>query len=125
MNKSQIALEISQDIYAIGGDLEKATHQLQNFEISTKQYANTLYVMACEVIYLKQVIQVLKENGYKFQNYEKELTILNSVTDAIDNNFKLSNMHELSDEEMQPLVILTRKYAKVVPVDEFDEELEY
>lgn len=125
MNKSQIALEISQDIYAIGGDLEKATYQLQNFEISTTQYANSLYVMACEAIYLKQVIQVLRENGYQFRNYEKEMTILNTVTNTIDDNFKLSNMHELSDEEMMPFVRLTQKYNKVVPVDEFDEELEY
>ena len=125
MNKSQIALEISQDIYALGGDLEKATYQLQNFKISTTQYANSLYVMACEAIYLKQVIQVLRENGYQFRNYEKEMTILNTITNTIDDNFKLSNIHELSDKEMNPFVKLTKKYNKVVPVDEFDEELEY
>ena len=125
MNKSQIALEISQDIYAIGGDLEKATHQLHNFEISSTQYANSLYVMACEAIYLKQVIQVMRESGYQFRNYEKELTILNTVTNTIDDNFKLSNMNELSVEELKPFLDLTKKYEEIVPVDDLEDELEY
>lgn len=125
MNKSQIALEISQDIYAIGGDLEKASHQLQNFEISTTQYANSLYVMACEALYLKQVIQAMREKGYQFKSYEKELTILNNVTNTIDDNFKITNMHELSVEELKPFLKLTKKYEEVVPVDDLEEELQY
>ena len=49
MNKtSDIAFEVTQDIYALGGEIDKLHEEYGNRHISEQVYFKKLYVFACE-----------------------------------------------------------------------------
>ena len=126
---SKDAFNISQDIYNIAGDLEKLNHRFKNFEITPDVYANNLYFISCKTSYLKEVIEIIKQHGYKFSNYEKELTLLDSIIENVDENFKISNMSNLSEDDLKfNFLDFTEKYNHIVPLedeDDYDDDLNY
>ena len=120
-NFTKDAFNISQDIYNISGDLERLNDSYKNFEISPEVYANSLYVIACKISYLKGVIETIKQHGYKFSNYEKELTLLASITENVDENFKISNMGDFEEDDLLDFVDLSDKYSHILPLEDEDE----
>ena len=68
----------------------------------------------------------MKQQGYKFSNYEKELILLDSISDRIDESFKISNMGDFSEEYLEELLDLSYKYDHILPLEDEDEdEYEY
>ena len=125
MNRtSNIALAISQDIYEIFCDVDLADNQLHNFEITPQNYSKRLYIAACKVTYLEQVIEVVKQKGYKFANYTKEMTLIDSIKSIIDENLDMPNVETVTELDLQSLKTLTKKYQKLVPVDYLEDDLE-
>ena len=97
MNKiSNLALEISQDIYAISSEVDTANHDMHNFKITPCDYSNKLYIAACKAFYMKQVIEVVRNHGYKFRNYEKEMELLNSIINIVYEDLNVSVLTSLA-----------------------------
>lgn len=115
---SKDAFNLTQDIYSIGGDLEKLEADFNEFKITPEAYANNLYIFACKISYLKGVIDAMRQQGYMFSNYEKELTLLDSISDHVDNRFKISNMGDFEEEDLASLLELADKYEHILPLDE-------
>ncbi len=130
MNKfSKDAFNISQDIYNIASELERLNTRLNNFEIKPEVYTDNLYFIICKTVYLEEVIAAMKQKGYKFRNYEKEMMILNSITENLNSNFEIANMSNLNNEKlMKGFLDFTKKYNHLMPLedeDEFDDDLNY
>ena len=121
MNKTIIASNIAGDIYTFYNKYEKYKHKFENQEISASKFANTQYVMIPKLYYLSEVINKLKELGYKFANYEKEVCILNDLIASVKLTLDNSQLTELSAIEQFSLATYLTKYKKVVPV--LDEDL--
>jgi len=125
MNKiSNIAFELSQDIYAISSDIDLAENQLHNFEITPEVYAKRLYVAACKIAYLQEVVDVVKKTGYKFANYVKEIEIINSINEIIQENLDMSSVGSLTVTDLRGVTLLTRKYQKIVPIVDMEDDLD-
>ena len=125
MNKiSNIAFELSQDIYAISSDIDLAENQLHNFEITPEVYAKRLYVAACKVAYLQEVINAVKQTGYKFANYVKEMEIINSINEIVEENLDMTSVGTLTMPDLRGVTLLTRKYQKMVPIIDMEDDLE-
>ena len=123
MNKmTNVAYELAQDIYAVAGDVEKLHNNYDNHHISEQVYYKKLYVHSCEASCLDHIVNVVKDHGYKFVRYAKELELLQLVLDDIAQNLNLQNMNSLNMLDMKRLVQLTRKYEEYVPCDDIEEE---
>ena len=129
MNKlSKSAFNISQDIYDIAGEVEKLTNALNNFEINENVYANNLYIISCKIAYLSGIIDAMRKMGYKFSKYEKELTLLDSISETVNENFKISKVSGLTEKDMDVMKDLLIKYDDIAPFedeDELDDDLNY
>lgn len=121
MNKSKIAANIVGDIYTFHNKYEKYKHKFENGEISATKFANAQYVIMAKAIYLSEVVDQLKELGYQFTRYEKEVCILNDLIASIKSTLDDSQLTELSAIEQFSLATYLTKYKKVVPV--LDEDL--
>ena len=63
----------------------------------------------------------MKEIGYKFARYEKELSILIDLQDSIENTFVQYDLEDLSMPEHFALVTFLTKYEKVLDINELEE----
>ena len=124
MNKtSKFAFEIAQDIYALGGDIDKLNEEYDNHHISQQVYFKNLYIHACEATFLDYVVNVMKNQGYKFARYEKELLLLQSILNDINSTLNLEDINSLNKLDMQRLVQFTKKYKDYVSGDDFQDDL--
>lgn len=121
MNKSKMAKEIVKDIYTFNTKYEKAKSKFTNGKLSETQYANSLYVLLSEVTYLQKVINKLQEMGYKFAKHEKEICVLEDISEQIANSIDNSKLNELSVYESFSLVTYLTKYEQVLQVIEYEE----
>ena len=123
MNKtSNVAFEIAQDIYNLSGDVDKLFEQFGNHQISAQVFYKKLYVFACEANFIEGVIKSVKSEGYKFARYEKELELLKATISEITDSLEIINVNSLENSDIKHLAILTKKYEKLVSVDEISEE---
>ena len=124
MNKtSDIVFNIAQDIYNLCGDVDKLFEQYDNHQISQQIYFKKLYVYACEANLLDGVVDCIKSEGYKFMRYEKEVELLKSTIQDIENNLEIINVNSLKNSDVKHLSYLANKYKKYVDVDDISEEL--
>ena len=124
MNKtSNVAFELAQDIYTLGGDVAKLFDQYDTNNIGVGVFNKKLYVYACEASYLQEVVRVVKNSGYKFMRYEKEINLLDTISEDIYDNLDVANMDELSEIDMNDLTKLATKYDEYVPIDDISDEL--
>lgn len=121
MNKSKIAYEIINDIYTINSKYEKAKTKFETNKINESKFARVQYILLTKLTYLEGVITNLKENGYKFARYEKELNVLTDLIDSIEQTFKTEDLEELSMAENFNLITYLTKYEKVLEIEEFEE----
>ena len=70
-NFTKDAFNLSQDIYNVGGDLEKLEADFNNFKITPEIYANNLYVFACKVSYLRALLQQWNNKAISSQTMRK------------------------------------------------------
>ena len=125
MNRtSNFAFTISQDIYDVFCDIDMADNQLHNFEITPGNYNKRLYIAACKVSYLEEVIGAVREKGYKFANYTKEMAMIESIKTILDENLDMQKVETTTIADFNGLRALTTKYQKLVPVDNLDDEIE-
>ena len=124
MNKtSNIAYEIAQDIYNIGGNVAKLFDQHDTNQIGVGVFNKKLYLYACQASYLQEVIRAVKNSGYKFMRYEKEIDLLDNICEDINDNLDPANMEEVSEIDMTDLINIAQKYDEYVPMDDLTEEL--
>lgn len=123
MNKSKLALNIVEDIYTFNEKYHKLTNKFNTKNITNSEYANALYILLCKTSYLENVILNLKECGYKFVKYEKEMCILEDLIENISSNMENSQLSELSIREQFSLVTYLSKYEKLTKIfeDEFED----
>ncbi len=119
---SDVAFEVTQDIYALAGAVDKLNERYDNRHISEQVYYKKLYVKACEVACLETVVETLKDKGYKFAKYAKELSILSAISEEINSNLDLKNMNSVNFLDMKNLMHLMKKYKSILPADNFEEE---
>ena len=119
---SDVAFEIAQDIYKLCGKVDSLFEQYGNHQIGANVFYKKLYICACEASYLEGVISEVKNEGYKFVRYQKELNILNLTIEAINNSLKIINVESLENCDIKSLMQLTEKYKKYVCVDDISEE---
>lgn len=126
MNKtSNVAFEIAQDIYTLSANVDTLFDQYEKFEITDQTYFKKLYVYACEANFIEGIVHAVKNEGYKFARYEKEVELLNSIIEDISNNFEIINVNSLQKVDFENLSYLVNKYKKYVPVEEISEEFEF
>ena len=123
MNTSKIASNIIGDIYTFHNKYEKAKNKFENQEISENKFANAQYVILCKLTYLTEVINSLKENGYMFARYEKELCILTDLKSSINETLDQHKLSELTIVEQVSLTTYLTKYSNVLSIEEDVEEL--
>lgn len=118
MNKSKIASNIVGDIYTFHDKYEKSKHKFENGEISATKFANAQYVIMAKAIYLSEVIDQLKELGYQFTRYEKEVCFLADLIESMGTTLNQTQLSELSAIEQFSLVTYLTKYKNIVSVSD-------
>ena len=123
MNTSKIAANIIEDIYTFNEKYEKTKNKFYCKKINETEYANSLFIMLCKCNYLLEVCNKLKEMGYKFTRYEKELCVLKDLIDNIGENLENINLEQLSMKDQFSLTTYLTKYEKILNVfeDVFEE----
>ena len=122
MTNSNIILEITQDIYSIGGEFSNLTDQFLSMEVDKQTYDKQCYIIACKVKYLQGVVNVVKSKGYKFKRYEKEIELLNVLADEISNCVDVKNINTITEDDMINVSSLNNKYKKLVNIEDVTEE---
>jgi len=124
MNISKIALQITDDIYTFYNKYEKLKTKFNEKSITKGKFTNAQYVIMCKLAYLKDVIEEVKNRGYKFAKYEKEMCILYGLCDNIIDSFDIKELTNLSIRESFSLCTYLTKYENVLDAsEEFYEEL--
>ena len=124
MNKSNIAYQVVEDIYTFNKKYLNAKIKFKENKINKNQFSNAQYVILCKLAYLSEVVELLKEKGYKFAKYEKELCVLTDLVDRITDTFNLNDLTDLSTQESFSIAEYLTKYEEVVNViDEFYDDL--
>ncbi len=122
MTNSNTILEITQDIYAIGGEFSNLTDQFLSMEVNKQNYDKQCYIIACKINYLQSIVNIVKSKGYKFMRYEKEIELLNILADEVSNIVDLKNVNILTEDDMESVNNLIYKYKNLVNIDEIMNE---
>lgn len=122
MNKSKVATEIIEDIYTFNEKYEKAKNKFKNGIITEAKYATVLHILLIKSTYLLGVVDELKNLGYKFMRYEKEVCVLEDLIEQISDNLDNSKIDEITISEKFSLVTYLTKYEKVIDVFKYEYE---
>ena len=122
-NTTNSAFEIAQDIYNLSGNTDRLFEEYANHQISEQVYYKKLYVLACEANFLDGVVNAIKNEGYKFAKYEKEIELLQTTIEEICNNLEMIKVNSLNNADIKNLTRLINKYKDYVSVDDISEEL--
>lgn len=120
MKISNAAFEVTQDIYNLGGKIDKLHEKYDNRHISEQVYYKKLYVYACEATCLQQVVDKIKSKGYRFAKYEKAILLLESIHEDISDNLKIAEMNSVNFLDLKNYVILTHKYKDFVETEDIN-----
>ena len=123
MNKtSDIVFEIAQDIYKLGGEVDKLHEQYDNRHISEQVYYKKLYAYQCAFARLNQVVDKLNSKGYKFAKYKKEILILEFFQEDIADNLNYKQMNSTNFSDLKTIyAFYTRKYSDHVDKADIEE----
>jgi len=125
MNKSKLALQITEDIYTFNSENEILKYNYHEHKIDKYQFATSQYLILCKIAYLIDVIKTLQRMGYKFAKYEKELHVLKGLKKEMIATFNKDNITEISIHEKFSLSSYLTKYDEVLSIlDEIYEELQ-
>lgn len=123
MKKSNIILELTQDIYNIGGEFSNLSDDFLSMNINKSTYDKQCYIIACKVAYLQGVVNTIKSQGYKFTRYEKEIELLNILEEELSNHINLKDIEILTETDMITLSELTTKYKNIADISDISEEV--
>lgn len=125
MNKtSNYAFQIAQDIYQIASKVDELFEQYDNHQIGVGVFTKKIFTCVCEAHYLEEVVKAMKNNGYKFAKYEKELLLLESLSTQIPEHLNLESIENTTEFDTKALTKLTEKYKDVVSVEDITAEIE-
>lgn len=122
MTKSNLIFELTQDIYAVGGEFSNLTDQFLSMEVDKPTYDKQTYILACKTHFLQEVVNVVRSQGYKFMRHEKEIDLLDCLADEISSCMNLKGIESLTEQDMLPISLLTKKYNDIVNIDDISEE---
>ena len=133
MNTSNVAAEIIKDIYNFSSEHEKLKNDYNSKIITKEEFNKKQFMISYKLAYLNDVIDILKEKGYKFARYEKEMCIIQDLSEDIvdtmdvdedDDIIEVFNMENLPFKDKVAITTYLTKYEKVYDViDEFYEDL--
>ncbi len=111
-NLSDAAFEIAQDINNICGKFDELQYEFEESEnpISEEEYQTKLYTYYIDSTFINEIISRMRDLGYKFKRYEKQIPLFEHVYESIKDNFDITKVADLTDEDLFPLSKLASKY---------------